>query len=74
MTIKFIAGLAIGAAVVHFLNTEEGKALIRRFKKDVESVEDDLTSLSEGLMEKGKSLIGQTKESTLDTVVFVIPE
>ena len=72
MSIKFIAGLAIGAAIVHFLNTEEGQALIGRVKKDAAKVEDDLTTLTDGLIQKGRSLVGITDEPVVDAIVVVV--
>jgi hypothetical protein len=72
MSIKFIAGLAIGAAIVHFLNTEEGQALIGRVKKDAAKVEDDLTTLTDGLLQKGRSLVGITDEPVVDTIVVLV--
>ncbi len=72
MSIKFIAGLAIGAAIVHFLNTEEGQALIGRVKKDAARVENDLTTLTDGLIQKGRSLVGITDEPVVDTIVVLV--
>jgi len=72
MSIKFIAGLAIGAAIVHFLNTAEGQALIGRVKKDAARVEEDLTTIKDGLIQKGRSLVGITDEPVVDTIVVLV--
>jgi len=72
MSIKFIAGLAIGAAIVHFLNTAEGQALIGRVKKDASRVEEDLATLTNGLIQKGRSLVGITDEPVVDTIVVLV--
>jgi hypothetical protein len=66
MSLKFIAGLALGAVIVHFLNTEEGKAFICRFKSDVNKAEDEITGLAEGLIQKGKDFINGKEETEED--------
>ncbi len=72
MNLKFIAGLVIGAAIVHFFSTEEGKALIRRFKKDVSKIEDDLAEIKDNLLDKGRSLIQDADEEKDETVIVVV--
>jgi bifunctional DNA-binding transcriptional regulator/antitoxin component of YhaV-PrlF toxin-antitoxin module len=72
MSLKFIAGLAIGAVVVHFLNTEEGKAFLCRFKKDINKAEDEISGLAESLVQKGKDLINGKEESAEETVTPLI--
>lgn len=62
MSIKFIAGLLIGATVVHFLNTEEGKDLINRFKRDASRLQDDLCDLADDAVQKGKSFMNEFEE------------
>ena len=62
MSIKFIAGLALGAVIVHLLNTEEGKAFIGRFKSDVNKVEDEISGLAECVVQKGKELINGVQD------------
>ena len=72
MNLKFIAGLVIGAAIVHFFSTEEGMALIRRFKKDVSRIEDDLAEIKDNLIDKGRSLIGDIDEAKDETVIVEV--
>lgn len=61
MGFKFTAGLLIGAvagaAVMHFLQTEEGKAFARKLKRDVTEVEDELAGMAEDLIQKGKDFM-----------------
>jgi gas vesicle protein len=72
MSIKFVAGLLIGAAagaaIIHFLNTEEGKAFTQKLKKDAADVEDELASMADDLIHKGKSFMndmeGKVDEAT----------
>ncbi|MES2372547.1 MAG: hypothetical protein V4557_08205 [Bacteroidota bacterium] len=58
MSVKFIAGLLIGAAVVHFLNTPEGKDLLCRFKKDANKMKEDLGNLAD----KGHSFMNDLEK------------
>ncbi|NCI49963.1 hypothetical protein GWC95_08520 [Sediminibacterium roseum] len=75
MSLKFIAGLALGAIVVHFLNTEEGKAFICRLKTDINKAEDGLTDLAEGLVQKGKEFInGKPETEELEAPLIVVVE
>jgi hypothetical protein len=62
MSIKFVTGLLIGAAVVHFLNTPEGKQLVCRFKKDAGKMKTDLEDLAEDLAGKGKSFMNDLEK------------
>jgi gas vesicle protein len=66
MSIKFVAGLLIGAAagaaLVHFLNTEEGKRFTSKLKKDASKVEDELADLADDLIQKGKSFMNEMEE------------
>ncbi|MES2331743.1 MAG: YtxH domain-containing protein [Bacteroidota bacterium] len=59
---KWIIGLAAGAAAVYFLRTEKGKQLVEDVKKEAESVGDSLYALAEGLFKKGTSLAGKAAE------------
>lgn len=62
MSVKFIAGLLIGAAVVHFLNTPEGKDLVCRFKKDANKMKEDLENLADDLADKGHSFMNDLEK------------
>lgn len=62
MDIKFVAGILIGAAagaaIIHFLNTKEGKEIVEDLKKDAAKFEEEFTNLAEDLIQKGKSFVG----------------
>ena len=77
-TFGLLAGIAIGAAVVHYLNTREGKALVDKIKDDADEIGEELSSFAEDLVEKGKSIIssGQPGEDSFveETVIVVIPD
>lgn len=72
MSIKFIAGLALGGIIVHFLNTAEGKAFLNRFKSDVNRVEDEITDFAEGVVQKGRDLINGVQDRTEEVVTPLI--
>lgn len=67
MSLKFTMGLLIGAAagaaIVHFLNTEEGKAFASKLKKDVIDVEDELADMADDLIRKGRSFMENMEEN-----------
>ncbi len=76
---KFTLGVLLGATVtaiiIHYLNTEEGKALVDKVKKDAEEVSDNLSELAENLVEKGKSIIGKEGseiETAGETIVVLV--
>ena len=52
---KLLLTLAAGAVVIHLLCTEQGRAVVNKFKKSAEDIADDL-------VEKGKSLFGDLKD------------
>ncbi len=66
-TLGFILGASVGAAVVHYLNTSEGKALVNKVKADAEEVSENLTGLADDLAAKTKSLIGKGDEQSVET-------
>ncbi|MDB5211957.1 MAG: hypothetical protein JWQ30_2784 [Sediminibacterium sp.] len=59
---KWIIGLAAGAAAIYFLRTEKGKQLIEDVKKETTSIGESLYTLAEGLFRKGTSLAGKAVE------------
>ena len=73
---KFTFGLLIGAVatavVAHYLNSREGQALINKVKQDADEVGDNLHALTEGLIEKGKSILGQVKEVDEATEIVIV--
>lgn len=56
LPLGLLIGTAATALVVHYLNTEEGQALIEKIKKDAEELGANLGGLANDLFEKGKSL------------------
>ena len=75
MSIKFIVGLAVGAAIVHFLNTQEGRAFMGRIQKDTANARDNVNALADDLVEKGKSLMGiQEEEPPVGAILVVVEE
>lgn len=53
---KWIIGLAAGAAAVYFLRTEKGKKIIEELKKEASGLGQSLYDLAEGLFKKGSSM------------------
>jgi hypothetical protein len=74
MSIKFIAGVALGAAIMHFLNTEEGQAFIARFTRDINRAGDDLADFADNIVSKGKDLFGEEREPKPQESVVVLVE
>jgi gas vesicle protein len=77
-TLGLLLGAAVGAVVVHYLNTTEGKALVSKVKKDAGEMGDNLTEFTDDLVQKGKSLMGNHEKVdeepvVEETVVFVVP-
>ena len=75
-TFGLLAGMAIGAAVVHYLSSREGKALVNRIKDDVDEMGEKFSDLAEDIVQKGKSLIGNTDQDGVmveETVVLLVP-
>jgi len=61
---KWIIGLAAGAAVVYFLKTEKGKALVETLQKDAGSIGEKLFSIAGDLLKKGTSFAGEAADRT----------
>jgi hypothetical protein len=58
---KWLIGLAAGAAVVYFLKTEKGKEFIESVKKETGNLGESLSKLGSDLFKKGTEVIGDTK-------------
>lgn len=71
-TLGLLLGASVGAAVVHYLNTAEGKALVKKVKTDADEVGDNLTGLADDLVMKTKSLIGHAEEPSVEQVDRII--
>jgi gas vesicle protein len=59
---KWIVGLAAGAAAVYFLRTEKGKELLESLKKEASGLSQSLYGMAEGLFKKGTSMAGKAAE------------
>jgi gas vesicle protein len=59
---KWIVGLAAGAAAVYFLRTEKGKQLLESLKKEATGLGESLYGMAEGLFKKGTSMAGRAAE------------
>jgi len=71
-TLGLLLGASVGAAVVHYLNTAEGKVLVKKVKNDADEVIENLTGLAEGLVSKSKSLIGKADQQSVETVDTIV--
>jgi gas vesicle protein len=59
---KWLIGIAAGAAAIYFLRTEKGKAFIDSVKKEANGISDTLCNLTEDLFNKGKSVASKVSE------------
>ncbi len=71
-TLGFLLGASVGAAVVHYLNSNEGIALVNKVKDDVSGVSENLTGLAEGFVNTGKSILGKEKERETVEGIFLV--
>ena len=71
-TLGFLLGASVGAAVVHYLNSKEGIALVNKVKEDVSEVSNNLSGLADDIVNTGKSFIGKEKErETVEGILLV---
>jgi hypothetical protein len=59
---KWIVGLAAGAAAVYFLRTEKGKQVLESLKKEASGLGQSLYAMAEGLFKKGTVMAGKAAE------------
>lgn len=59
---KWIIGLAAGAAAVYFLRTEKGKKIVEEMKNEISGLGESLYDLAEGLFKKGSSMAGKAAQ------------
>lgn len=71
-TLGLILGASVGAVVVYYLNTAEGKALVNKVKNDADEVSENLTGLADDLVSKTKSLIGKADQQSVETVDTIL--
>ena len=60
---KWLIGLAAGAAVVYFLKTEKGKEFIESVKKETGNLGECLTKLGSDLFKKGSDTVDDVKSN-----------
>lgn len=61
---KWLIGLAAGAAVIYFLQTDKGKEFMEGIKKEACNMGDRLTALAEDLLANGTSFAERKKTET----------
>ena len=71
-TLGLLIGASVGAAVVHYLNTYEGKALVNKIKNDADEASENLSGMADQLVSKTNSLLGKTQEQAVDTVERIV--
>lgn len=65
---KWIIGLAAGAAVVYFLQTEKGKAFMESVQKEAGSIGDCIADLAGDLFKKGSAVAGDAAGTVKNAV------
>jgi gas vesicle protein len=77
-TFGLLAGIAVGAALTHYLTSKEGGALIDKIKEDIDDIGEKISELVENLVAKGKSTAEtETASSPViveENIVFIVPE
>jgi hypothetical protein len=68
-TLGLILGVAAGAAIMHYLDTEEGKAFVRKIKGDLSDLEDNLADLKEDIVGKTKSTFDDAGAVASDAIL-----
>lgn len=68
-TLGLILGVAAGAAIMHYLDTEEGKAFVKKIKSDLSDLEENLADLKEDIVGKAKSAFGDKEEMGADAIL-----
>jgi hypothetical protein len=65
---KWLIGLAAGAAVIYFLQTEKGKAFMESVQKEAGSIGDCIADLAGDLFKKGSEAAGDAVDSAKNAV------
>ena len=71
-TLGLVIGASVGAAVVHYLNTAEGKALVNKVKNDAGEAGENLYGIADQLATKTKSIMGMAEEKAEDSVDRIV--
>ena len=63
---SFFAGLLLGAAagtaIVLFLNSEKGKALMKDLKEGADNMQNDVVTMVDELVEKGTAFVNEFEQ------------
>ncbi len=65
---KWLIGLAAGAAVVYFLKTDKGRSMMKSVQKEIGDLGECLTNMAGDLFKKGSSLASDAAESAKNVV------
>lgn len=65
---KWIIGLAVGAAAYYLLRTEKGKELVESLKKEADNLGENLSCIAEDLLKKGSSFADKAADKVSGTV------
>jgi hypothetical protein len=65
---KWLIGLAAGAAVVYFLQTEKGKEFMESVQKEAGSIGDCIADLAGDLFKKGSTAAGDAADTVKNAV------
>ena len=65
---KWIIGLAAGAAAYYLLRTEKGKELVETLKKQADNLGENLSCIAEDLLKKGSSYVDKAAGKANGTV------
>jgi gas vesicle protein len=61
---KWLIGIAAGAAAIYFLRTEKGKEFVEGLKKQADKMGTDISCLAEDLFKKGSSFVNKTAKDS----------
>lgn len=65
---KWLIGLAAGAAAVYFLKTDKGKEIMSNLQKDAGNLGERLTSIAGDLLKKGTSVASDATDKAKNFV------
>ena len=59
---KWLIGLAASAAVIYFLKTEKGQAVLENLKKEAGSAGESLFAMARDMLKNGTTFAGQSAD------------
>ena len=68
-TLGLILGVAAGAAIMHYLDTEEGRAFVGKIKSDLSDLEGNIADLKEDIAGKAKSAFEREEVPTVNVIL-----